>query len=138
MSPNLLAREAALAWGLALEVECELKRQYGLAGLRLSVSARHWLCRGEFPVPVSIGRAEPPDRHRHRAVIKGRKGQHLKLQLRSLRLLGVLSHGAGRDPQVGTGIADSPDDHPTLHPIHARRDQNCAFGNSCRGPTTER
>src|SRR5215218_9618110 len=90
MSPNLLAREAALAWGLALEVECELKRQYGLAGLRLSVSARHWLYRGEFPVPVSIGRAEPPNRHRHRAVINGRKGQHLKLQLRSLRLLGVL------------------------------------------------
>src|SRR3954451_1786873 len=77
MSPNLLAREAALAWGLVLEVKCELKRQYGLAGLRLSVSARHWLYRGEFPVPVSIGRAEPPDRHRHRAVIKGRKGQHL-------------------------------------------------------------
>ena len=48
--------------------------------------------------------------------IKGRKGQHLKLQLRSLRLLSVLSHGAGRDPQVGTGITDSPD-HPTLHPL---------------------
>src|SRR5215204_4748926 len=96
MSPNLLAQEAALAWGLVLEVEGELKRQYGLAGLRLSVSARHWLYRGEFPVPVSIGRAEPPDRHRHRAVIKGRKGQHLKLQLRSLRLLSELSHGAGR------------------------------------------
>src|SRR5215203_3377110 len=60
-------------------------RQYGLTGLRLSVSARHWLYRGEFPVPVSIGRAEPADRHRLRAVIKGRKGQHLKLQLRSLR-----------------------------------------------------
>src|SRR5215212_7384114 len=89
MSPNLLAQEAALAWGLVLEVECELKRQYGLAGLRLSVSALHWLYRGEFPVPVSIGRAEPPDRHRHRAVIKGRKGQHLELQLRSLSALAI-------------------------------------------------
>src|SRR5829696_6957239 len=115
MSPNLLAQEAALAWGLSSRGECELKRQYGLTGLRLSVSARHWLYRGEFPVPVSIGRAEPPDRHRHRAVIKGCKGQHLKLQLRSLRLLGVISHGAGRDPQAATGSYRLT--RQTLHPL---------------------
>src|SRR3954468_17209134 len=113
MSPNLLAREAAPAWGLALEVECELKWQYGLAGFRLSVSARHWLYRGEFPVPVSIGRAEPPDRHRRRAVINGRKGQRLKLQLRSRRLLSVLSHGAGPTLRWELEVTDSPDPYVT-------------------------
>src|SRR3954468_12055684 len=61
---------------LVLEVECELKRQYGLTGLGLSVPTRHWLYRGEFPIPVSIGRAEPPDCHRHCRVFKGREGQH--------------------------------------------------------------
>src|SRR5215203_2313961 len=47
-----------------------------------------WLYRGEFPVPVSIRWAEPPDSDRDRVVIKSREGHHLKLQLRSLGLLG--------------------------------------------------
>src|SRR5215204_1408228 len=52
------------------------------------MAARGRLSRGEFPIPVSIGWAEPPDSDRDSVVIEGREGHHLKLQLRSLTLLG--------------------------------------------------
>src|SRR5215203_2661423 len=52
------------------------------------MAARGRLYRGEFPIPVSIRWAEPPDSDRDRVVIEGREGHHLKLQLRSLTLLG--------------------------------------------------
>src|SRR5215204_5865631 len=54
-----------------------------------------WLYRGEFPVPVSIRWAEPPDSDRDRVVIKSREGHHLKLQLRSLGLLGHICSPCG-------------------------------------------
>ena len=52
------------------------------------MAARGRLYRGEFPIPVSIGWAEPPDSDRDSVVIEGREGHYLKLQLRSLTLLG--------------------------------------------------
>src|SRR5215204_1194978 len=49
--------------------------------LRLPMPAPGWLYRSEFPAPVSIRWAEPPDSDRDSVMIEGREGHYLKLQL---------------------------------------------------------
>jgi hypothetical protein len=50
-------------------------------------------------------------------VFKGREGQHLKLQLRSLRLLSVRGHDAARGPQVKTVTPDGDYVTPLMRTI---------------------
>ena len=78
----LSANRRAGTKGLSiLQVKSELKRQDGSISLRLPMPAPGWLYRGEFPVPVSIRWAEPPDSDRDSVMIEGREGHDLKLQL---------------------------------------------------------
>src|SRR5215207_3421000 len=113
-----------------------------------------WLYRGEFPVPVSIRWAEPPDSDRDRVVIKSREGHHLKLQLRSLGLLGhicspcgVLSatrsqrayadHGLKIGVPVGVGLDVRPAVPVTGSPAGPFSDspsQRSSRGEICRRP----